>query len=249
MDIYGDEYQQCQKFAKEFEDSNIGKHYKDNFCLKETGKPIINSIVEKAYTNIEPYIINSLDDVKSKIRKKLCVLPKGHLGRCSCFPKIFITGALTKKIDGKTDTCIFSTPGADDYIFKNRVTRLFPIALTNEQERELRKPQGEKLKCAIPLKEQSTPFMIATALIDWMTYTMNVDEINQYINFNSCDYISYQNSNSMINHKNFLIWYFNSHNRIVFNNTGNTIKLIINKLYGGKLNDDKRPKIKGTKYM
>ena len=33
------------------------------------------------------------------------------------------------------------------------------------------------------------------------------------------------------------------------NNTGNTIKLIINKLYGGKLNDDKRPKIKGTKYM
>ena len=91
MDIYGDEYRQCQEFAKEFEESEIGKHYKDNFCLKKTGRTVTVSVVETAYDKIQPYVTNSLDEVKSKIRRKLCVLPKGHMGRCSCFPKIFIS--------------------------------------------------------------------------------------------------------------------------------------------------------------
>ena len=229
MNIYGDEYQQCQDFAKKFEESEIGKHYKDNFCLKETGRTVTVSVVEAAYDKIQPYVTNSLDEVKSKIRRKLCVLPKGHMGRCSCFPKVFIQSALTKKIDGKTDTSIFSTPGADDYIFKNRATRLFPIALTNKQERSIRQPQGDKLKCAIPLKEQTTPFMMATALIDWMIYTMNVNEMSRHINVQSHEYICYQYFSSMINHKNFLIYYFNTYNRKVFNEHGNTICPIIHK--------------------
>ena len=229
MDIYGDEYQQCQDFAKKFEESEIGKHYKDNFCLKETGRTVSPSVVNAAYNNIKPYITNSLEEVQSKVRKKLCVLPKDHVGRCSCFPKVFIQSALTKKIDGKTDTSIFSTPGADDYVFKNRATRLFPIALTNKQERSIRQPQGNKLKCAIPLKEQTTPFMMATALIDWMVYTMNVDKMSEFINYNSETYKCYHTNNSMINHKNFLIYYFNTYNRTVFNEHGNTICPIIHK--------------------
>lgn len=229
MDIYGDEYQKCQEFSNEFETGVIGKHYKDNFCLKETGRTVSPDVVEKAFNKIQPYIRNSLDEIRSKVQKKLCVLPKGHVGRCSCVPKLLIKNALTRKIDGKTDTSILSTPGADDYVFKNRCSRLFPIALTNEQEREIRQPQGIKLKCAIPLKEQTTPFMMATALIDWTIYNMNVDDMGQHINPNSHDYQCYQYSNSMVKHKDFLIKYFNSHNRKVFNNSGKTICPIIHR--------------------
>tara|TARA_Y100000389_G_scaffold199731_1_gene238672 strand:+ start:965 stop:1885 length:921 start_codon:yes stop_codon:yes gene_type:complete len=230
MNIYGEEYQRCQEFSRQFEESEIGQHYKNNFCLEEASRPMTSSMVEGAYSKIQPYIVNTLDEVRSKVRRQLCVLPKGHVGRCSCLPKMFISSALTKKIDGKTKTSILNTPGADDYVFKNRCTRLFPIALTNEQERIIRQPQGEKLKCAIPLKEQTTPFMMATALIDWVVYTTSVNGIDVHINPHSYDVVTYNTNGDKLNeHKYFLKQYFISHNRRIFNDMGHTICPVIHK--------------------
>ena len=219
MDIYGEEYQRCQEFSRQFEESETGQHYREHFCLKEAARPISEKIIEEAYSKIQPYIVNTFEEVKSKVGRRLCVLPKGHKGRCSCFPRMFISCLLTKKIDKKTETSIMNTSGADDYVFKNRCSRLFPIALTNEQERMIRQPQGQKLKCAIPLKEQTTPFMMATALIDWTVYTTNVNGINEHINHHSFEVLTY--GDILNEHKTFLQEYFSSRKRPIFNDMGN----------------------------
>ena len=227
MEIYGEEYQRCQEFSRQFEESEIGQHYREHFCLKEAARPISERIIEEAYSNIQPHIVNTIEEVKSKVKRRLCVLPKGHMGRCSCFPRMFISSLLTKKIDKKTETSIMNTSGADDYVFKNRCSRLFPIALTNEQERMIRQPQGQKLKCAIPLKEQTTPFMMATALIDWTVYITNINGINEHINPHSYEVVTY--GDKLNEHKKYLQDYFLSHRRPIFNDTGNTICPVIHK--------------------
>ena len=58
---------------------------------------------------------------------------------------------------------------------------------------------------------------------------MNVNEMSRHINVQSHEYICYHYFSSMINHKNFLIYYFNTYNRKVFNEHGNTICPIIHK--------------------
>ena len=229
MNIYGPEWESCQQQGKDFKESDIGKHYEENFCLKPTGQTTRESTVHSSFTNIEPYITNNCQEILEKREKKLCVLPKGHSGPCCCNPKFFITNEITKKIYGKTDTSIFSTPGADGDPYKNRASRLFSIPLTSGQAGSIRQPQGAKLKCAIPLKEQSTPFMLATALIDWNTYLLNIDDIQSLINTNSREYKLYQENNTLCIHKDYLIQYFNSHNRKVFDEDGYTICPIINK--------------------
>ena len=221
MNIYGEEYQRCQEFSRQFEESETGQHYREHFCLKEAARPISEKIIEEAYSKIQPHIVNTFEEVKSKVKGKLCVLPKGHVGRCSSFPRMFMSSLLTKKIDKKTETSIMNTSGADDYVFKNRCSRLFPIALTNEQERMIRQPQGQKLKCAIPLKEQTTPFMMATALIDWTVYTTNIDGINLHINPHSYEVVTYGDGDKLNEHKKYLQEYFSSRKRSIFNDMGN----------------------------
>ena len=224
MDIYGEEYQRCQELSRQYEESETGQHYRENFCLT----PIPNResrIIESAYQRIQPYIVNTWEEVQSRVMGQLCVLPRGHRGNCRCFPRIFRNGdELIRRINQKTKTCILNTPGADGYIFKNRASRVFPIALTNEQERMLRQQGVPRLSCAIPLKEQTTPFMMATALIDWIVYTKNINGMNEYIDPQSHDFIRYNENGDILNeHKNFLQEYFLSHNRPIFNDTGNTI--------------------------
>lgn len=155
--------------------SGTDDHYRTVMCLKELGSSIQKKTVEADYKKGKPYIDRTLEDVVAKITKNLCVLPKGHGGACCKTPykKIF-----TKKISGKIDVAVYSTPGNDGYIFKNRASRAHPITLTNEEQRKIKeKTGGVKLAFAIPLNESSTPFMMATMCFDLIVMTMMVSDI------------------------------------------------------------------------
>jgi hypothetical protein len=232
MDIYGEDYQRCQELSRQFEESETGQHYRRLFCLEEV-EGVESRILESSYQRLQPHIVNTWEEVQSRVRKQLCVLPRGHRGPCRCFPRIFITGVeLITKMNQKTKTAILNTPGADGRIFKNRCSRLFPIALTNEQELMLRQEHVPRLNCAIPLKEQTTPFMMASALIDRIIYNMNVNGMNEHIDQESPDFISYNEGGDKLNeHKIFLQKYFLSHNRRVFNDMGNTLCPVIHRTF------------------
>lgn len=74
---------------------------------------------------------------------------------------------------------IMESPGADDYVIKNRASRLFPIAISSFYEKKLRN-KNVKLKAAIALKEFTTPFCLATAYLDWIVFILNVKDMSKY---------------------------------------------------------------------
>ena len=226
FNIYGGEYQKCQDAAKEYEESETGKYYKEKMCLKETGGtcPARDSTLREHFNKIEPYISNSYEEVQSHLKKNLCILPKGHSGNCSCKANIFKKNPITKKIQGKIEQSILSTPGADDYVIKNRDSRLHPIAITNHQEKQIRN-KNTKLKCAIPLKEQSTPFMLAAALLDWLVYICSISGISEHLDRDSDHFRMYEPL--LLTHKQYLIDYYDSKNRKVFDDEGKTICAIL----------------------
>jgi hypothetical protein len=226
INIYGEEYRKCQDGAKEYEESESGKYYKEKMCLKETGStcPARDDTLKGHFKKIEPYISNSYEEVRDHKKKKLCILPKGHSGRCSCKANIFQKNPITKKIEGKIEQSIFCTPGADDYVIKNRDSRLHPISITNRQEKQI-KNKKNKLKCAIPLKEQSTPFMLATAYLDWLVYICSISGISEHLDIKSGHYKMYESL--LLTHKQYLTDYYTSNNRKVFDEKGKTICAIL----------------------
>jgi hypothetical protein len=75
-------------------------------------------------------------------------------------------------------------PGDDDIIYKNRISRIFPIQISNSKEFELKntfhlKSRGVKLKSAIAIKNSSTPFLVATAEIDIASFILQIDSENR----------------------------------------------------------------------
>lgn len=222
IDLYGKEYQNCQQKAKDVEESENGEYYKGVLCLKGIGSlaPAREITMNNHYSKIKPFISNTFEEVTSHQKKKKCVLPKGHSGLCSCTMNIFKNNSTTIKIKQKIEQSIYSTPGADDYVVKNRDSRLHPIAITNSQEKQI-KNKKVKLSCAIPLKEQSTPNLLATGYLDYLTYTTNIEGIQEHINKESPHYIMCEEL--LKNHKEYLIDYFNKYNRKVFDSDGHTI--------------------------
>ena len=66
--------------------------------------------------------------------------------------------------------------------------------------------------------------MMATALIDWIVYTKNINGMNGYIDHGSHDFIRYNENGDILNeHKSFLQNHFKSYNRPIFNDMGNTM--------------------------
>jgi hypothetical protein len=234
INIYGEEYNKCQEIALEFENSENGKYYSSIMCLKDVGGVAPKKIdtLRGHFNRISPYISNSFEEVKSNQKKKKCVLPKGHKGSCSCTMDIFCKTKTASKIIGKVDQSIYCTPGADDRVIKNRDSRLHPIAITKEDEKNIKESwtggvKEHKLKCSIPLKEKSTPFMLATAYVDYMTYIDSISDISEIINPESSHY---KMCKSMLSkHKTFLVNYFKKNKREVFNQYGNTICAILGK--------------------
>ena len=233
INLYTDpSYLQCIANSKCFDESESGSYYQSTFCLKECGPLVQEHSVRTAFEHIEPYIENSIDEILNKRVRRQCVLLHGHEGKCESNPLRTIlkkNNPTTAKIMSSIDLCIYNTPGADDYVFKNRANRLFPIPLSNENEKKIR-DKKIKLKCAIPLREYSTPFMLASAFIDWITYTLNIRSMTDLVEKDIP--VQYNNwMNHLHNdHKIFLTNHFQKYNRMVFDpETGQTICAVTRK--------------------
>ena len=201
-------------------------HYRECMCLKET-KCGPNDPTEKNYQEVKNCDLHSLK-CKSKY---LCVLPKNHVGKCS--HKLNFLFDNIDKVCISIDTAIYTTPGNDDYVYKNRCSRLFKIVLSTKEQLKIRDKTIKK-KCAIPLKDHSTPFDLACAYLDWVTYILNIKEIKD--DYTSKKLLEDETLLEYINnHKTKLNEYYKSLNRNVFDENGFTICGVTQYLF--KLND------------
>jgi hypothetical protein len=210
----------CKKWLKSICQYESNPHYLELLCLKETTfgpKPNTNSHHVK---NIE-----ILKDRQSL--KKLCVLPKGHHGKCMInMNRIFKSYNhnepdyhFIEKLKQTINTKIYSTPGNDDYVYKNRADRLFDTVLPDSSEKLIRDKDIKK-KCAISLRDCSTPILVAQSYLDWLTITLSIRNIHKYLNTESNDFNSIMKYIQL--HKKFLENEFKKHNKQIFRN-GNTI--------------------------
>lgn len=166
----------CQTRAREWEAENAS-HYTALLCLKPIASRRRINTVETAYDMIAERITDSYEEVVESQREFLCVLPPGHTGRCTHTPhkKLITNSVVSCKLDW-----IYTTPGDDDYVYKNRCSRLFPIVVSDELEKQWR-DKRTKLKCAIPLREASTPLLMASAYLDYITLLLRVEGIDAYL--------------------------------------------------------------------
>ena len=148
-------------------------YYSSLMCMKPIGT-VKSGPTQKAYEQISPFIS---DPCIEQLQTYCCVLPKNHTGGCDYNPAkgIFKNKTISCKFDW-----VFSTPGDDDYIYKNRATRLFPFKVPDVLQRIWRNKEVKR-KCAIPLKEGSTPEMMASAWLDYMTLMLSVEGIDEEI--------------------------------------------------------------------
>ena len=210
--------EECKRHATEWKDEKWSC-YTDILCCKALTKKCTYKVVETAYAALSSVvnIEETCEQIYESTKSKLCVLPKGHVGKCCCAPhkQMFNNATISCKLDW-----IYSTPGNNDFVYKNRSDRLFPIVLTDEQEKKVRN-KNTKLKCAIPLKDASTPEMLASAYIDYMTLIMNVRGVGKFLNDKS-KYL--QMLKPVIeNHKAYMTTYYKQFNKVVFDKDNHTI--------------------------
>lgn len=169
-------YQACVSHASEWCKS-FAEPYKTLMCLKPMISRRKDETVREAFGKIKDRVEETYEDVLSKHQEFLCVLPIGHSGKCTHKPH---TSFVTRKpISAKLDY-IYVTTGDDDYIYKNRCNRLFPILVADETEKDWR-DKTMKLRCAIPVREASTPLMMAAAYLDYLTLILSVEGIYTHI--------------------------------------------------------------------
>jgi tetrahydromethanopterin S-methyltransferase subunit B len=215
--LNNDDVNACNAHADEWL-NNIWPEYANVLCCKEVGGSKSDTL-KTAFDHLTSVtdIEETMDELRALTTRNICSLPKGHTGRCSCsyYKHIFKSKTVQCKIDW-----IFCTPGNNDFVFKNRHSRLFPIRLSDTQEKSIRN-KNIKLKCAIPLKDASTPQMIASAMLDYMTLMLNVKGVNEHIDKNN-------KYTAMIipmidAHKPTLSSFYASHNRTLFDADGFTL--------------------------
>jgi hypothetical protein len=195
--------------------------YADCMCLKTVEKSRIHPPTAENYGCVQ-----CIEDrcVVPETQCYLCVKPKGHAGPCSHYLHDIFTENNEKiaKLIGSVRLAIYSTPGNDDYVFKNRASRLFGIALTSNQASQIR-DKNEKKKCAIPKKDMSNPTFLAQAYLDWFVFVCSIRDIQDYINFDAPEY------QMILTHKQMLIQYYRSFNREIFSAEGFTQCVITRK--------------------
>lgn len=200
-------------------------HYLDIMCLKEI-KMFRKPVIENDYLKSVSILPN---------RNNLnycCCLPKGHNGKCNKIYDIFINNSISEKLNSSINTAIYSTPGNDDYVYKNRASRLYPHVLAKCEELKI-KDNSIKKKCAIPLKDASSPILLAQAYLDYMTFMVNIREIEGILNKTNKEIFDLLEIN-----KKYLI--DNYKNRRIFNKEGFSICVIIGNEI--KLDDVANPK-------
>ena len=211
-------YESFLTSIKDAENNTTSKIY-NNMCLKCTNRGPRDSGCKHINTML---FFNTRTELKYK-----CVLPKGHSGKCShTFDKLFMAGKVTSKLKKMVKNKIFDTPGNDDYVFKNRASRLFKYALSTTDGKHIRNKK-EKKSCAIPLKDASTPILLTQAYLDWMTFILNIQGIDKLIDDK---YLHYESIKQLVSHHKLeLVNYYKKYNRIIFDNEGNSICVITKK--------------------
>lgn len=161
----------CVNHAAEWIVSEL-PHYSNLMCMKPVGSLTLPPI-RAAHEHMSTWIVESIEDMTKK-QQYCCVLSRGHAGGCDYDPadKIFKNPTIACKFNWLT-----STPGDDDYIYKNRASRLFPYKVPDVLQRAWR-DKNIKRKCAIPLREGSTPEMMAAAWLDYLTLMLSVEGID-----------------------------------------------------------------------
>lgn len=202
----------------EFYENNI--HYSGLMCMKDIKGPKYKDLYDK-------FIINSKKMTERKNLKYKCVLHVGHTGKCcKNFNSLFKKNKFNDKLKGSIDLAVYSTPGNDDYVYKNRCSRLFENVLSSKEEKKKR-DKNEKKKCAIPLKDASSPILLNQAYLDWMTYIVNIKGMSDYLIHDETT----KNIWAIINkNKEHLISVFGKDNRKVFNSDGYSICAITQNL-------------------
>lgn len=229
INIYDDaSWKECESHAREWENGEECEYYKQFLCCKEVkSRKNGKKTIQKSFTKIEKFITNSFEDILNEIKNPRCILQKGHTGKCcdNIHKKIFKN--LPETIIVKIDTSIYITPGNDDYIYKNRSNRNFPIALSSAIETRIRDKEI-KLSCAIPLKDRSSSLMMVCAYIDYITYILYIRGVRELVLKNlKPEYASYLDM--LDKHKEYLKQYFSSKNRKIFNDEGYVICPVIGK--------------------
>lgn len=169
------------------------------------------------FKKFEPRTSNTFEEIKGNLKKHLCVLPLAHTGKCCKTPhKVLFVG---DGLSNKFDTGIYSTPGNNGIIFKNRASRLFPIAITDSSERQI-KNKNNRLACCIPLKDRSNPLMLASAYLDCLIICNSISDIER-IKTDHPYWVLYKDI--LPTHKTHLANYFAIRNRSQFNQEGKTI--------------------------
>lgn len=153
--------------AEKFRQESI---YNSLVCLKATTGGVKGKTFASALDRCSEYISEEdkefYQNFFDNYSKSLCVLPKGHSGKCTCSYSKFFSERFSKKIKD-CDT----TPGDSDTLFKNRTRRSFPIQVTKNQYTVLNAKYKWKgnvlLKAATPAENAGTNFTIATAHFDF----------------------------------------------------------------------------------
>lgn len=219
------QYNICQQKAYEFEHSDIGDYYKKHFCLKPcTASKCRESTIEKYYSAIREYITNSYDEVLKYNQMRLCVLPKEHEGACNSSPfsekKMLLQSRVSNKMETSINSCIYQVPGdtSGNSYYKNRASRLYPIVISSDTKIKMKRENSESKipKICISLKEHTTPFLMATAYIDWVTYAIHIEGMEEnMISPLSAPYLGWKNL-LMNEHASFLHKHFKDRNRKIF---------------------------------
>jgi len=204
-----DEYSNFEKSIDTYENNS---HYTSTMCMK-------NTICGPKHDNAKEIFMASVKKMSGRADLKYkCVLPLGHLGKCCHkFSKLFKDNGFTKKLLSSVDTAIYSTPGNDDYVYKNRSSRLYENVVSSKQEKLIR-DKTEKKTCAIPLKDASSPILLAQAYLDWMTFIVNIANIDIHLNV-----VEDENKSILLmltKNKEHLISVYASFNREIFDKQG-----------------------------
>jgi hypothetical protein len=210
----------CQEHAANWEETHMHL-YSEIMCLKDTTDRSRTNTIHEAFNNLKAFINNKIEHVLSRKKTHVCVRRKGHSGNCATGDKTaYVKKVITSNEVLNKISYLYTTPGDDTVVYKNRSSRLFPIALSAALESVIRN-KNIKLKCAIPLSEASTPWMIATNYLDYMTLLLNVKGIDILLNINSNEYNEIAEMTGI--HKLKMINYFAQYNRKLFDADGYTI--------------------------
>jgi hypothetical protein len=185
--IFDGKFRTCMKNANNWEKSTNIDFYKNNFCLKKSKTGIREDTVKSSVENlVKCCVSNNIklkeDDIHKVIKiidfQQCCVLPKNHDGKCC--NNLPWTKIMKKNTNNHITMLgwVGSTPGNDGHIYKNRASRIFPIRLSYDVGKKL-KNKEVKYKCAIPLKDSSTPLMLATCYIDITSYLLRVRHFDE----------------------------------------------------------------------